>query len=257
MTAAHVAGFLLCVTVATVAQRMTGFALALILLGLTSLFNLAPLPDVANAATVLGLANAAIVMRTAHKSLDWPRLRATVSGSVIGVAVGVALLGWLGADLVLVLRLLLGAVIVACAITVLVRTRPLPQRSSKLAFGAFGLLSGVLGGLFSSSGPPLVYQFYRQPMDLDALRDTLIGALAVSSLLRFVMVVATGRFGAQSVTLSAVALPVTMGITWWLHRHPVGWSRAAVLRLVCGLLLVTGTGLIVPSLHAIAGRLFA
>src|SRR3569832_888441 len=104
MTAAHVAGLLLCVTVATVAQRMTGFALALILLGLTSLFNLAPLPDVANAATVLGLANAAIVMRTAHKSLDWPMLRATVSGSVIGVAVGVALLGWLGADLVLVLR---------------------------------------------------------------------------------------------------------------------------------------------------------
>lgn len=257
MTAFHIAGFLLCVTIATIAQRMTGFALALILLGLTSLFELAPLPVVANVATVLGLANAAIVIRTAHKSIDWPMLRATVSGSVIGVAAGVTLLGWLGAGLVTVLRLLLGLVIVACAITVLVRTKPLPQRSPAASFGAFGLLSGVLGGLFSSSGPPLVYQFYRQPIELHALRDTLIGSLAVSALLRFVMIVGTGRFDAPSVTLSAVALPVTMGITWWFHRHPVGWSRQAVLRLVCGLLLFTGAGLVVPSLHAIARRFLA
>lgn len=257
MTAWDIAGFLLCVTIATVAQRMTGFALALILLGLTSLFHLAPLADVANAATVLGVANAVVVMRAAHKSMDWPMLRATVAGSVVGVAAGVAVLGWLDAGLVVVLRLLLGLVIVACAVTVLVRTRPLPQRSSNASFSAFGLLSGVLGGLFSSSGPPLVFQFYRQPMELEAVRDTLIGSLAVSSLLRLVMVVGAGRFGAQSVRLSAAALPVSMGITWWIQRHPVGWSRPTVLKLVCALLLVTGAGLIAPSLHAIATRLLA
>lgn len=257
MTAWNIAGFLLCVAIATSAQRMTGFALALILLGLTSLFDLAPLPDVANVATVLSIVNAAIVMRTAHRSVEWPMLRATMWGSVVGVGAGVALLGWLDATLVMLLRLLLGMVIVACAIVVLLRTRPLPQRSSNASFGGYGLLSGLLGGLFAASGPPLVYQFYRQPMELDALRDTLIGSLAVSSVLRLLMVVGTGRFSAHAWALSAMAVPLTMALTWWLQRHPVGWSRPTVLRLVCGLLLFTGAGLIGPSLHALAARFLA
>lgn len=257
MTAWQIAGFLLCVAIATSAQRMTGFALALILLGLTSLLDIAPLPDVANVATVLSLANAAIVMRAAHRSIDWSMLRSTVWGSLVGVATGVALLGWLDAALVMVLRLLLGLVIVACAIVVLMRTKPLPQPSSKASFGGFGLLSGLLGGLFSASGPPLVYQFYRQPLDLDVLRDTLMGSLAVSSLLRLMMVLPTGQFSARAFTMSLLALPLTMAITWWFQRHPPAWSRQAVLKIVCALLLVTGAGLIGPSLHAIAGRFSA
>ena len=36
---------------------------------------------------------------------------------------------------------------------------------------------GLLGGLFSAGGPPLVYHFYRQPMAMEALRATLVAAL--------------------------------------------------------------------------------
>ncbi len=257
MSGWQIAGFLACVAVATSAQRMTGFALALILLGLTSLLELAPLPDVANVATVLSFANAVMVLRTAHRSVDWSMMRATAWGTVPGVAMGVALLGWLDAGLVVVLRLLLGLVIIACALVVLMRTRLLPQRSPDASFGAFGLLSGLLGGLFSASGPPLVYQYYRQPMALPALRDTLTGALAVSSLLRLVMVVPAGQFSARSVMLCAFALPLTLSITWWFQRHPPGWSRAAVLKLVCALLLVTGSGLVVPATMALVRRFAA
>ena len=257
MTAWQIGGFLACVAIATSAQRMTGFALALILLGLTSLLHLVPLRDVANVAMVLSLANAAIVMRTAHRSVDWSIMRTTALGSLVGVAGGVALLGWLDAGMVMVLRLLLGIVIVACAAVVLLRTKTLPQPSSRLSFTGFGILSGVLGGLFSASGPPLVYQFYRQPLDLDVLRDTLTGALAVSSLLRLLMVLPTGQFSATAFMLTVLALPLTMAITWWFQRHPPGWSRSAVLKLVCALLLVTGAGLIGPALQAIAARFVA
>ncbi|HMA07926.1 MAG TPA: TSUP family transporter [Ramlibacter sp.] len=255
MTGWQIAGFLLCVAIATGAQRLTGFALALVLLGLTSLFDLAPLPDVANVATVLALANAAIVLRDSRKSMDWAMLRTTSVGSVFGVAGGLALLGWLNANVVVVLRLLLGLIIVACAIVVLMRTEPLPRRSSNASFQFFGLLSGLLGGLFSASGPPLVYQFYRQPIDLDTLRDTLIAALATSSLLRLLVVLPSGQFSVRAGILSAVALPLTTGITWWVHRHPPGWSRPAVLKLVCALLLATGAALIVPALRVLAAAL--
>jgi uncharacterized protein len=251
MSGWEIAGFLLCVVVATSAQGITGFALALILLGLTSLFELAPLPDVANAATVLSLANAAIALRGSRKSVDAVIWRTTVVGSLFGVAAGVALLTWLSANVVLVLRLLLGIVVIACAIVVLVRAEPLAQRSSRPSFHGFGFLSGLLGGLFSASGPPLVYHYYRQPLALDTVRDTLIAALSAGALIRLAMVVGSGQFGARSLLLSAIALPVALAISWWMKKHPPRWKREAVLKLVCALLIVTGIGLVGPAIDAL------
>lgn len=252
MSGWQVAGFLLCVAIATWAQSITGFALALILLGLTSLLHLAPLSDVANVATVMSLASAAIALRGTRRSLDRGMWRSTVTGSVFGIAAGVALMAWLQANVVMLLRLLLGVVVIACAVVVLVRTRPLEQSSSRLSFGAFGFLSGVLGGLFSASGPPLVYQFYRQPLTLDEVRDTLVATLATGSLIRLGMVLPAGQFTLHSLVLSALSLPVALGLTWWMRRHPPAWRRETVLRVVCALLVVTGVGLIVPALKSLA-----
>ena len=253
MTGWQLAAFLLCVVLASCAQSITGFALALILLGLTSLFELAPLPDVANVANVLSLASAAITLRGARRSLDLAIWRSTVSGSVVGYAGGVTLLVWLNANVVLLLRLLLGVVVIACAVVVLVRTRPLARRSSPWSFRGFGLFSGVLGGLFSASGPPLVYQFYRQPLDLETVRDTLVAALATGSLIRLAMVVPAGQFSARSLLLCGLSVPVAMAVTWWLRRHPPAWPRETVLKIVCALLLVIGAGLIAPALGALRG----
>jgi uncharacterized membrane protein YfcA len=245
----QVAAFLGCVALASWAQGITGFALALILLGLTSLFDLAPLPDVANVATVLSLASATIALRGTRRAVDWPIWRSTVAGSVLGYAAGVAVMGWLNANVVTVLRLLLGLVVIACAVIVLVRTEPLAQRSSAASFRGFGFLSGVLGGLFSASGPPLVYQFYRQPLTLDVVRDTLVAALATGALIRLGMVVPTGQFTLQSLLLCLVSVPLAMSMTWWLRKHPPAWPRATVLKIVCALLTVTGVGLVVPALR--------
>ena len=251
MTGWEIAGFLLCVAVATCAQSITGFALALILLGLTGLFELAPLADVANVATVMSLFTAAIALRGTRGSLDWTIVRATFTGSFVGVAVGVALLAWLSSNVVMVLRLLLGVVVIACAVIVLVRTHPLAQRSSRASFQGFGFLSGVLGGLFSASGPPLVYQFYRQPLELDTVRDTLVATLAAGGVIRLAMVLASGQFGVRSLGLSALAVPLAMAITWWLRRRPPPWPRETVLKIVCVLLVITGVGLIVPAVGAL------
>jgi phage shock protein PspC (stress-responsive transcriptional regulator) len=253
MSGWQLAGFLLCVAIATWAQSITGFALALILLGLTSLLHLAPLPDVANVATVLSLASAAIALRGARRSLDRRIWRSTVSGSVFGVAAGVALMAWLQANVVMLLRLLLGLVVIACAVVVLVRTKPLERSSSRLSFGAFGFLSGVLGGLFSASGPPLVYQFYRQPLTLDEVRDTLVATLATGSLIRLGMVIPSGHFTLRSLLLCVLSVPLAMGLTWWMRRHPPAWRRETVLKVVCALLMVTGVGLIGPAVKALVG----
>ena len=253
MDAWQVAAFLACAAFATAVQNVTGFALVLVLLGLVGVFELAPLTDAANVATVLGLANGFIALRGRVRSVAWPALRQTATGTVIGVATGVFLLAWLSGNAVLVLRLLLGIVVIACALLVLRPAQALPQPSSRASFFATGVLSGVLGGLFSASGPPLVYQFYRQPMTLDAVRDTLVALLAVGSALRLLMVVGSGQFSLASLWLSAFAVPVVLGVAWWMKRHPPPWQRTTVLRMVSALLVMTGMGLMAPALQALAG----
>jgi uncharacterized membrane protein YfcA len=251
LSAWQVAAFLACVVAASCTQSITGFALSLVLLGLTGLFQLAPLPDAANVATALSLATGIIALRSGRRAVDWPALRATAVGTVVGVPLGVLLLGWLHANVVVLLRVLLGVVVIACAIIVLVRTAPLARRSAPASFSAFGLASGLLGGLFSASGPPLVWQFYRQPMSIDTVRDTLLAVFAAGSALRLVMVVASGQFTQRSAGLCVVAVPLAMGVTWWMRRHPPPWPRQAVLKIVCALLMVTGVGLVAPALHAL------
>lgn len=247
----EVAAFLACVAFATAVQNVTGFALVLVLLGLTGVFELAPLTDAANVATVLGLANGFVALRGRARSVHPAALRQTTAGTIFGVAAGVFLLTWLSGNAVLVLRLLLGIVVIGCALLVLRPAQALRETSSRGSFFVTGVLSGVLGGLFSASGPPLVYQFYRQPMSLDAVRDTLVALLAVSSALRLLMVVGSGQFSVAALGLSALAVPVVLGVAWWMKRHPPPWQRATVLRMVSVLLVLTGVGLMAPAVQGL------
>lgn len=252
MTAWQTALFLLCVALATCAQNLSGFAFALILLGLAGLLELAPLADLANVATVLALANALVALRRSGRTLDLPTFRDTTLGSAVGILAGVLLVGWLSANVTLVLRVLLGLTVLACAIVVLRQAAALRERSSATSFRTWGVVSGLLTGLFSTGGPPLVYHLYRQPMPLRTVRDTLVATLAASSLMRLAMVLGTGLFSANALRLCLLAAPLVFALSWWLERHPPGWSRPAVLRLVCALLLLTGVGLLVPALLQIA-----
>jgi uncharacterized membrane protein YfcA len=238
--------FLACVGVATCAQSLTGFAFGLILMGLVGVLRLAPLADAANVASVLTLVQASVVLRGSRKSIDLATLRDTALGSGIGVVIGVFLLGWLSGNVVLLLRVLLGVTILACAMVLVLRSAPLRERSSRASFRAFGLASGLMSGLFSSAGPPLVYHFYRQPMHPLAVRQTLVMIFAFNALLRLALTVPTGQFSVDAAGLSLLATPVVLGLTWLIKRHPPDWSPRRVRGLVCTLLVLAGLSLIVP-----------
>ena len=218
MGGARVALFIACVVVATLAQGLTGFAFVLVLLGLAGLFQLAPVTDLANVATTLAVLGAAAMLRTSLRHVDRTAYREAVAGSAPGVLAGVLLLQWLSANVMTVLGVLLGVTIFACAITMLRPGNVLPVRSSGIWFGGFGLLSGLLGGLFSAGGPPLVYHFYRQPMAMEALRATLVAALTTMSVMRIVVVLATGQFSLLALKMILLAAPAVLGTSWLLRR---------------------------------------
>lgn len=248
MTAEQAGLFIVFVVAATLAQGLTGFAFVLVLLGLTSLFELAPLADLANVATTLSVMSATATLRGSRRILDRAAYRQALTGIAAGVVVGVLLLGWLSAHVVTALRVLLGVTVCACAIAMLRPNSVLPARSSPVSFRGFGLLSGLLGGLFSAGGPPLVYHFYRQPLPVEALRATLLAALTSMGVIRIGSVLVLGEFSALSLKLSLFAAPVVLAVSWLVKRHPPRWSRETVLKLVCALLLATGVGLVVSAL---------
>jgi uncharacterized membrane protein YfcA len=250
MTLAQHALFLLCVGAAGYVQNLTGFAFGLVLLGLVGILHLAPLPDVANVVSVLTLVNAAMLFRTHRPQVERAVMAPTLAASLVGVVGGVLALNWLSDHVVAGLRLLLGLTIVGCAVVLVLDAAPLRQRSGPRAFAAVGLVAGVLGGLFSTAGPPLVYHFYRQPMALRAIRDSLVTAFACNAVVRIALMLATARFAADVLWLALEAAPLVLAQTWWMARRPQRWSERALKRIVSALLMAVGAGLAMPALRA-------
>jgi len=85
----------------------------------------------------------------------------------------------------------LGLVIIGSSLQLAVSPAPLPERSSPQSFAFFGAVAGLMGGLFSTAGPPLVYHLYRQPLPLARIRETLVAVFALNAALRLGIVAAS------------------------------------------------------------------
>lgn len=248
MTALTFLLFLASVGIAAYCQNLTGFAFALLLLGMVGAFGLMPITDAANVSSILSLVNAWAYWRYNRVTFDWVLLRPVLTSSLLGVLGGVVLLEWLSTNAVTTLRLLLGVAIIGCSVLLLAQAAPRDKPSGKPALWFFGGLSGLLGGLFSTSGPPMVYHLYREPMDRGAVRECLFMMFAANAALRLVLVAGSGHFAWRSLLLAVFAVPVVAGVSWWQARHPPRISRRAVEWLVCGLLMLAGVSLIWASL---------
>lgn len=256
-TAGPVLVFMLCVALATYAQNLTGFAFSLILLGLVSVFHVASVHDAANAAMVLTLVNAFTYFRARPGVVPWQIMKPALNGSTVGVLVGLMLLSWLSGSAVVWLRGLLGVSILGCAALLVLQAKPLAKVSGPVSFALIGGLSGLLGGLFSSSGPPIVFHMYRQPLERELVRRALLLMFAFNALVRLVVVVPTGQFSWYSAVLASSAIPVVYAVTRLHHRLPLRLSPAALKWAVGGLLAVAGTTLIASAWIGISRGLAA
>lgn len=242
--------YLLCVAIATFAQTLSGFAFGLVFLSLVASFDLASVADAANVATVLTLANAWAYFRAHRQPVPWPLMKPAILTSCVGVGGGLVLLHWLSAGATTALKLLLGVVIVLCALVLLRRGAVRATLAPPRQFAVAGLVSGLMGGLFGTSGPPIVYHLYRQPLALDVVRRGLLLMFAANALTRIALNVPTGGFSLRAVLLSAIALPLVQVLTRLaLRLQP--HVPANVLRWgVAALLVATGGSLALGALHA-------
>lgn len=242
--------FLAFVAGAVYAQALTGFALALILLGLIGVTNLVPLTDAVNATTIIGLCTAWTFLWR-RRSLHVERLIVpTLVASAVGIVAGALVLTWLADTAYQVLRLILGVSIVACALSLWRTARPLPKLSSPGVFAATGGIAGLMAGMFAAPGPPLVYLLYRQPLSLARIQNALMVIFGLGTALRLVIVVPSGQFSLLSLQLAAEALPVVFVVTSFAAGAPSPLSPKLLKGLICALLIGTGLSMSTSAILA-------
>jgi uncharacterized membrane protein YfcA len=240
--------FFAIVALASFCQNLTGFAFGLILVGLVGSLSLMPIGEAANAATIMSIANGAVYMRTHPFKPDWTLLKPMLVTSMVGVLVGVGTLSLLSSHALAGLSLTLGAAIVACAMLLFAQKKPRQTMSGRPALYTAGFLSGLLGGLFATPGPPMVYHLYRQPLPPIVIRQCLVVMFIFSVTIRLGLVVYAGTFALSSLYLGLAAVPIVALVTWLHAKHPPKLPPYLVRWLVCVLMLAAGGSLILSAL---------
>lgn len=248
MGAGDYAQMALLAAVASFCQNLTGFAFALIFVGAAGALSLMPIADAANIASILSAVNGLAYLRSHRLAPRWDLLKPTLISGVAGVGIGLALLAWLSGNTLHGLRVVLGVSIIACAVLLLARSQPRRTPSGTGVLWGVGLVSGVLGGLFSTAGPPIVYHLYRQPLPPMVVRQCLVILFTVLALVRLASVGLAGALQWSVVGASALALPVVVGVTWLQARHPPRLPVPLVRWIVCTLLLMAGASLLAAAL---------
>jgi uncharacterized membrane protein YfcA len=191
--------FLVLVGLATFCQNLTGFAFGLIFVGVAGATHLMSIADAANVACLLSVVNGVTYLRAHRQVPQWTLLKPMLVSSVIGVIAGV----------------LLGLAIVACALLLLLQKQVNAQMSGPVSLWVAGVASGLLGGLFATPGPPMVYHLYRQPLDRLVVRQCLFSMFLTCALLRLVMVAWEG-----GITASVLLAGASLLVSGWNASHP-------------------------------------
>lgn len=242
----------LIVAVASYFQTVTGFGLGMIVMGATSGMGLVSVATVAAVVSLVTLANSMVALPGRLHDIDWRAARAATLGILPAIVGGVLLLEYLSSAAAGVLQLLLGVVIIQGSIGFALRPVQLDERSSDFSFAASGFFSGLSGGLFGVAGPPLIFQFYRQPMDPVAVRNMLLLLFSVTSATRSLYLGVQGRLDAEIWTVAACAVPAVALATFAGRRYPPPCSARTMRRVVFSVLILIGAYLVMSALPAIA-----
>lgn len=243
---------LLCLLLAVIAaatyfQTVTGFGLAMIVMGVTSGFGLVPVPYIATVVSFVMLVNSGVALPGRLHQIDWPVALIIMLGIVPSGILGVLLLDYLSTDFSRLLEFLLGVVIVYSGITSAFQPPQLKTKSSAFSFFTSGFFSGLLGGMFGMPGPPIIFHLYRQPIPLIVVRNMLLLIFAMISATRTLFVMAQGQLDPDTYLVSVLAIPVVALMTIVAHKYPPPLRTEAIRRIAYTVLVIIGVALMIGA----------
>ena len=178
------------------------------------------------------------------READWSELKWMVPLSLAGAVAGVTLLVALPRQATIAG---IGVVLVVYGIYAL-RQKEAVRIVSRAWAPVAGFSGGVLGTLFGIGAPPYaIYLTHRMPDKL-AFRATLSSMVIFSVSMRALVFAASGLMLADRIAGFAMLLPFALAGLWLGNRIHGRISRAGLLRVVAGLLLLIGLSLLARAL---------
>jgi uncharacterized membrane protein YfcA len=178
------------------------------------------------------------------READWSELKWMVPLSLAGAVAGVTLLVALPRQATIAG---IGVLLVAYGIYAL-RQKEAVRIVSRAWAPVAGFSGGVLGTLFGIGAPPYaIYLTHRMPDKL-AFRATLSNMVIFSVSMRALVFAASGLMLADRIAGFAMLLPFALAGLWLGNRIHGRISRAGLVRVVAGLLLLIGLSLLARAL---------
>ena len=218
------------VFVASVLRGFTGFGFGLAAVPLLSL-ALPPakvVPLVVVLQVIVGVAG----VREAALLCDCRAVRGLSPGLILGIPIGVAVLTAFRANPV---RLVIGCVILA-SVLLLWRGLRLPPRPSRILTMAVGLVAGVMSGLASMGGPPIVAYLLALSHKAAVVRATSIVYFMLASMVAGLLMGLKGLIDGEVLLWSIASIPVLwagnlVGTGGFQRSHPRHHRLTALLTL--------------------------
>ena len=145
---------------------------------------------------------------------------------------------WLDGSTRWVLEMCLGVFITLGGLSMFLRPHPWPVVSKPFFTWLVGSTGGLVGGMFSASGPVLGWFAYNQPLPLATIRATLLASFVLTTSTRTVLVGATGGLTETVLIYSAGAIPAVV-LGSWLGRKFAPPVDEAVIKKGAYMLLLT------------------
>ena len=176
-----------------------------------------------------------------RRSIQLARLLPFLLGAVIGVPIGVELLHWTSP---VMLRISIGIVLILFSLYNLTRPQLAPVTAGKAADGMIGILNGVIGGATGLAGIVVTIWSTLRGWPRDEQR-TVFQPIGVGVfLLTGIWLGGTGLVDAETLRLFVIGLPLLLAGTWAGLRLYARLDEAGFRKVVLGLLLVSGIGLV-------------
>lgn len=181
----------------------------------------------------------------------WPELRILVPASMIGIAAGTALFGFMSAATV---RIIVGVVAIAFTLHYVYSTRRKADSALPHFPPSVGIAAGAAGGFTSfiahAGGPPISMYLLRRPLDRTDFVATTVLLFAAINYVKLLPYAWLGQLSTTNLLTSLVLAPLApLGVYTgvWLHRRV---SDRFFFRLMYVLLFVVGCKLLYDGLTA-------
>ena len=244
-----IVAFLAIVFVGSYVQAVAGFAMGMIIVALVGGLRLLDIPTLAATISLLTILNVYLALRGQLHHVHRHLFGWIAAGQVPAIFLGFQLVYFLDGNVRWLLELVLGLFITAGGLSMMIKPKPWPQVTGRLRAWSTGVLGGIVGGMFSASGPVLGWFGYNQPLPLAVIRSTLLACFALTTMTRTVFVAANGELTPQVLSLVAAGLPVVV-VGTLLGRHlPPAASEETIKRMSYGLLLATGVWILASAAY--------